>query len=95
LAEAVVDLVGLVQIRIVDEALPSDGGAGLLKIDAHDDAQIGENSPMADLRRAAYSRALGVVNGAGADEDEEARIATVEDVTISARALKMVSRRLR
>jgi len=32
LGEAVVDLVGLVQIRIVDEALPSDGGAGLLKI---------------------------------------------------------------
>ena len=40
-AQAVVDLVGLVEMGVVDEALPADGGAGLLKIDAHDDAQVG------------------------------------------------------
>ena len=40
-AQAVVDLVGAVEMRIVDEALPADGGAGLLKVDAHDDVEVG------------------------------------------------------
>ena len=40
-AQAVVDFVGAVEMRIVDEALPADGGAGLFKVDAHDDAQVG------------------------------------------------------
>ena len=40
-AQAVVDLEGLIEMGVVDEALPADGGAGLLEVDAHDDAQVG------------------------------------------------------
>ena len=40
-AEAVVDFVGAVEMGIVDQALPADGGARLLKVDAHDDLQVG------------------------------------------------------
>ena len=39
-AQAVVDAIGLVQMRIVDEALPADGGARLFEVDAHDDEEI-------------------------------------------------------
>ncbi len=40
LAEAVVDLEGLVEVGVVDEALPAEGGAGLFEVDAHDDAEV-------------------------------------------------------
>jgi hypothetical protein len=40
-AEAVVDAVRLVEEGIVDQALPAEGGARFLEIDAHDDAQLG------------------------------------------------------
>jgi len=40
LAEAVVDLEGFVEVGIVDEALPAEGGARLFEVDAHDDAEI-------------------------------------------------------
>ena len=38
--EALVDLEGLVDIRVVDEALPADGGAGLLEVGTHDDDEV-------------------------------------------------------
>ena len=36
-AEAVIDVEGVVKVRIVDESLPADRGAGLLEVNAHDD----------------------------------------------------------
>ena len=39
-AQAVVDVEGIVQIRIVDQALPADRGAGFFKIDPHDDEHV-------------------------------------------------------
>lgn len=39
-AETLVDLVGLVNVRVVDQTLPADGGAGLLEVGAHDDAEV-------------------------------------------------------
>ena len=79
-AQAVVDLVGAVEVRIVDEALPADGGAGLLKVDAHDDAQVGGELGDGGLEQGGvFACGLGVVDGAGADEDQQARIAMRED----------------
>src|SRR5690348_7661179 len=79
-AEAVVDLVGAVEMRIVDEALPADGGAGLLKVDAHDDVQVsGELGNGGFEQGGVFDGGLGVVDGAGAYEDEEARVAVSED----------------
>ena len=65
---------------IVDEALPADGGARLLKVDAHDDLQVGGEFGDGGFEQGGvFARGFGVVNGAGADEDEQARIATGED----------------
>lgn len=36
-AEALVDVEGTGQVRVVDEAFPAYGGAGLFEVDAHDD----------------------------------------------------------
>jgi hypothetical protein len=79
-AQAVVDFVGVVEIGVVDEALPADGGAGLLEIDAHDDAQV-----FGKLLNGVFEQAgilaggPGVVNGAGADKGEQARVAAVQN----------------
>ena len=78
--EAVVDLVGAVEMRIVDEALPADGGAGLLKVDAHDDVEVGgEFGDCGFKQGSVFDGGGGVVDGAWADEDEEARVAMSED----------------
>ena len=38
-AEACADIEGVVQVRIVDQALPADGGARLFEVDAHQDEE--------------------------------------------------------
>ena len=56
-SQARVDVIGMIQVRIVDQALPAHGCAGLLEIDTHDHLQ---------LRRMAFtqgSKAPGVVTG--------------------------------
>jgi len=69
-----------VQIRIHDEALPADRGAGFLKINAHD-----EEHAVADLTRklrelfCILASRLEVVDGAGADHDKEARVVSKND----------------
>ena len=79
-AQAVVDLVGLIEIWIVDEALPSNGGARLLKVDAHGDAQVGGELLDGGFEQGGvFAGGLGVVNGAGACENQQARVAAVED----------------
>jgi len=35
-----VDVVGAIEVGVVDEALPAHCGTGLLEIDAHDDYQL-------------------------------------------------------
>lgn len=40
-AQALVDLEGLVDLGVVDQPLPADGGAGLLEVGAHDDEDVG------------------------------------------------------
>lgn len=39
-AEALVNLETAVHVWVVDEAFPSDGGAGLFEVDTHDDEKI-------------------------------------------------------
>lgn len=79
-AQAVVDFVGAVEMRIVDEALPADGGARLFKVDAHDDAQIGgELGDGGPEQTAVFAGSFSVVDGAGAGEDEEAVVFFIED----------------
>ena len=78
--EAVVDLVGAVEVRIVDEALPADGGAGLFEVDAHDNAQVLAEFGDGGMEQAGvFAGGLNVVDGAGTDDHEQARIALGED----------------
>ena len=78
--QPVVDLVGLVQMRVVDQPLPSHRGARLLEVDAHRDAEpVGELCDDRLQQRGILARRLRVVNGAGADDDQKTRVARCED----------------
>ena len=68
-AEAVVNLEGLVEVGIVDEALPAEGGAGLLEVDAHDEAEFaGVLGDGGFEKLGVGAGGFGVVDGAGADD---------------------------
>ena len=79
-AQPFVDAVAAVQVGVVDQAFPADGGAGLFKIHPHDDFQR-VFVLLAHVGQAAgvVQRGLGVVNGAGADDDQQAVILVAHD----------------
>ena len=67
-------------MRVVEQAFPADGGARFFKVNAHDDAQLlavfvaqGQEAVGIFVRR------FDVVDGAGADDDQEARVVVVQD----------------
>ena len=81
LAQAVVDLERLVEVGIVDEALPAERGARLFEVHAHDEAELLRELGDGVLQQLGIlTRCLGVVNGAGADDDKQAIVLAVEDV---------------
>ena len=63
----------VVAVRVVDVALPADGGARFFKIDAHDDEQLAlERQPVFGLQLAGIVHGLFVVvDGAGANDDDQ------------------------
>ncbi len=86
--QALGNVVRPVEVRVGDEALPADGGARLLEVDAHDDEQH-----VADLVRE-LRQALGVleallraVDGARPNDGEEAAVGALKDVRDVAAAL--------
>jgi len=73
-------VVGLIEIRIVDESLPADDGSRLFKVDAHDnEKRIGERVRDRFEFGCVLERRLGVVHGARPDYHEEPRIFAVEN----------------
>lgn len=71
-AETLVDLEGLVNVGVVDEALPADCGAGLLEVRAHDDDEvIFQAVTDGDELVGIFEGGGGVVDRAGTDNDEE------------------------
>src|SRR5271166_6924925 len=65
--QAVIDHVGLVKERVVDQSLPADRGAGLLEINAHHNAQLrGQLCDGASQQARILARSLCVVNRTGA-----------------------------
>ena len=84
-AQALVDAAALVQIRVVDQPFPADGGARLFKVHAHHDFQRASVALAQRLEAAGVvQRGGGVVNGAGADDHEQPVIRAPHD---AARAL--------
>ena len=69
------DVLRTVEVRVVDQALPADGRARFFKIDAHDDFQAaGEFFAQGVEPCRVIQRGFFIVNRAGADDDEQARV---------------------
>jgi cobaltochelatase CobN len=81
LPQALVDDEALVQVRIVDQALPAHGGARLLEVDAHDEEQIaGELVGHGVQPGGVLDGRVGIVDRARPDDDQQAVVAPVQDV---------------
>jgi hypothetical protein len=79
--ETLVDLEGLIDIRVVDQALPANSCARLLEVGAHDNAQVTlELVGNLHEARAVLDSSLGVVHGAGTADHEETVIALLDDL---------------
>jgi hypothetical protein len=79
--QSLVDLVALVNVRVVDESLPANRCAGLLEVRAHDDAEVVLKLIGKSLETLAVLKCeLWVVQRAGADHDEETVILLRDDV---------------
>ena len=88
LRKTVIDLKRLVKVGIVDQALPAESRARFLEVDAHHEAELVRvlgNSGFEQL--GILARGLGVVDGAGADDDQQALVFALRMLTISLRAL--------
>ena len=80
-AQALVDLEGLIDIGIVDQALPADCCARLLEVGAHDDADVILQLVGESLEALAVLECeLGVVQRAGPDHDQETVILLCDDL---------------
>ena len=73
---------------VVDEAFPADGGAGFFEVDAHDDVEVVlEACGFGFEEVGVFDGGGGIVDGAGADDGEEAVVIATEDgVGLFARA---------
>ncbi|MNF39686.1 hypothetical protein D3C84_206650 [compost metagenome] len=79
--QAVLDLERVVEVRVVDQALPADGGARLLEVHAHDQVQaVGDLGSQLLEALGILVGGLDVVDRAGADHHEQAVIVAVENV---------------
>ncbi len=80
LTEAFGDVAGAVEVGVHDESFPADGGAGFFKINTHHDEEA-----VADFRSESrdftgvFATGFEVVDGAGADHQEEAGVVTEDD----------------
>src|ERR1700756_4308233 len=78
--EPFVDVIGPVQVWIIDKPFPSDDGSRLFEVHAHDD----EDSILDPGRERSQSlriveRGPGVVDRAGTDDRKEASVAPIEN----------------
>ena len=79
--QPLVDLESSVEIGVVDQPLPADSGARFFEIDAHDDMQVTFQLVTQCFQLAGIlHRSLGIVNGAGANDNDNAIIRAVQDV---------------
>ena len=78
--EARGEVAGIVHSRIVDQALPSDGGARFLEIDAHKNAdRIFQFMPEGSQTARVIEGALRIMDRARTDDGQEARVATLQN----------------
>mmetsp|Transcript_25753 Transcript_25753/g.61161 ORF Transcript_25753/g.61161 Transcript_25753/m.61161 type:complete len:439 (+) Transcript_25753:348-1664(+) len=79
--DALVDVARAVEVRVVDQTLPADGGARLLEVDAHHYHQLSRMLFLQlDQAASVLHRTLDVMDGARADDHNQAVISAVDDV---------------
>ena len=77
--QAFVDAKAVVEPRVVDKTLPAHGRSGLFEVHPHDDDQVvGKLAFQRQQARRIVDRRIVVVDGAGADDDQQAIVRTVE-----------------
>ena len=80
--QACLDVTRAVEVRVVDEALPAEDGAWLLEIDAHHNFHaVGELLPQRHEVPRVIHRRHRVVDGARADDDQQAVVLSIENVS--------------
>jgi len=80
-AQAGFYVVSAVEVGVVDESFPADGGARFFEVDAHDDFEgVVEFAAEGGQASGVIEGGFRVMNGAGADEDQDPGIGPVEDV---------------
>ena len=79
--QAVLNLERVIQVRVVDQTFPADGGARLFEIHAHDQKQAIRDFSRQHLEALGiFVGRLDVMDRARADDHEQAMILAVEDV---------------
>jgi hypothetical protein len=75
-----IDIEAAVELRIVDQALPADGGARLLEVHAHDDEQVvGQTGALGIELRRIVARRLDVMDRARPGDDQQAVVGAVQN----------------
>src|SRR3974377_2083831 len=81
LPQTIVDFVRLVEIRVVDQTLPADGGAWLFEVPPHHDVQLVRVLFDGRLQqRSVFTCSFGVVNRTWPNDDQQAAIVAAQDV---------------
>src|SRR5690606_16438929 len=79
-AQALVDAATLVEVRVVDQALPADRGARLLEVDAHHDVErVAETLALLGQPLRIVERRARIVNRARADHDQQPVVVAAHD----------------
>ncbi|MNZ48630.1 hypothetical protein D3C78_663780 [compost metagenome] len=79
--QAILDLERVIQVRVVDQAFPADGGARFFEIHAHDQVQrVGHFLGQHFQALGVLVGGLDVVDRARADHDEQAMVLAVENI---------------
>ena len=81
-AEPGLDVEAVIEVGVINEALPANGGAGLFEVDPHHDEKAATEFFRQFLKaaRVLQGRFL-AVDGAGTDDKEQPWILTVEDLS--------------
>ena len=90
-AQAFVDAEALVEVRVVDQALPADGGARLLEVHAHHDLQrVGVLLALRLQPAGVFERGRRVVDRARAHDHQQPVVRAGHDV-VDARRVSVIS----
>ncbi len=87
--QTLVDMETVIKIRIIDQSFPTDGGARLFKINAHDDFQLILEF-MAEMiqTRSILQRSIHIMDRARATDDQQPVILTTQNTVARLSCLK-------